>query len=64
MLELIGPYDIFRLAHPGEAICVTTNGIVKKDGSAVMGKGIALSANRLFNLSPLLGVYLRKFGNR
>lgn len=66
MLELnIGKYgNIFELPQNGEAVCVTTNGIVKPDGNAVMGAGIALEANRYFNLAPKLGKYITQYGNR
>jgi hypothetical protein len=66
MLELnIGKYgDIFNLPQNGEAVCVTTNGIVKQDGCAVMGAGIALTANNRFNLAPKLGRYITQYGNR
>ena len=64
MLELRGNYNIFELPQNGEAICVTTNGIVKADGHAVMGAGIAKQANQLFHLSKRLGDYLTQYGNR
>jgi len=32
-----------------DAICITTNGIVKKNGRAVMGAGVAKSAAQKFN---------------
>jgi hypothetical protein len=64
MLE-IENQDIFQIASGlNEAICVTTNGIRKKDGKAVMGKGIAKTADDYFNISPKLGEYLEKYGNR
>ncbi len=57
--------DIFELPQgPNEAVCITTNGIVKTNGRAVMGRGIALEADKRFQLSALLGAYLRQFGNR
>ena len=64
MLELRGNYNIFELPKNGEAMCVTTNGIVKADGHAVMGAGIAKQANQIFHLSERLGSYLRQYGNR
>ena len=70
MIELIGNYNIFDLPKQqqitivNEAICITTNGIVKKDGKAVMGKGIALDADIHFHLSDKLGQYLNQYGNR
>ena len=64
MLELRGRYDIFTLPQNGEAMCVTTNGIVKPDGHAVMSAGIAKQANERFQLSARLGQYLKQYGNR
>lgn len=65
MIELnIGNGDIFMLPQTGEAVCVTTNGIVKQNGHAVMGAGIALQANNQFHLSAKLGSYLKQYGNR
>ena len=66
MLELnIGKNgNIFDLPQDNEAVCVTTNGIVKANGDAVMGAGIALQANRHFNLAPRLGQYINQYGNR
>ena len=66
MLELsIGKNgNIFTLPRNGEAVCITTNGIVKANGHAVMGKGIALEADNLFHISKKLGCYLNKYGNR
>lgn len=66
MLEFnIGKYgNIFELPQNGEAVCVTTNGIVKPNGEAVMGAGIALEANDYFNLAPKLGKYITQYGNR
>lgn len=70
MQELRGRYDIFELPQQPcrfavtEAMCVTTNGIVKADGHAVMGAGIAKQANDYFHLSEKLGGYLKQYGNR
>lgn len=65
MVEIRGWYNIFSIANrTGDAVCVTTNGIIKKDGTAVMGKGIALEADRRFNISARLGQYLKQYGNR
>lgn len=63
MVELKGK-DIFTLPQNNEAMCVTTNGIVKTNGHAVMGAGIALQANKKLNLSAKLGSYLKQYGNR
>lgn len=56
--------DIFYLPMNGEAVCITTNGIVDKYGNAVMGKGIALQAKNLFHCEKKLGDYLKQYGNR
>lgn len=45
------------------AVCVTTNGIVKRNGHAVMGAGIAKEANQRFSCSKTLGCLLLKYGN-
>jgi len=45
-------------------ICVTTNGVVKKSGDLVMGKGIALQfAKRFPGLPLLLGEKVALYGN-
>jgi hypothetical protein len=66
MLELnIGRNgNIFELPQDGEAVCVTTNGVIKANGCAVMGAGIAKQADDIFHISPRLGMYLKKYGNR
>ena len=43
---------------------MTTNGVVDKNGNAVMGNGIALQAKQLFHCEGLLGKYLQQYGNR
>lgn len=64
-MRIIACKDIFALPRtPSEAVCVTTNGIIKTNGRAVMGKGIALEADKRFKLSADLGVYLKRYDNR
>jgi len=47
-----------------DAICVTTNGVVKKNGKAVMGAGNALQARNTFKgLALDLGRLIKKNGN-
>ena len=47
-----------------DAICVTTNGSVRKDGKAVMGHGCALQAKKRFpGVDETLGTMLKEFGN-
>ena len=54
MKEIKG--DIFDYIGIADAICVTTNGIVKKDGSLVMGAGIAKAmADKYPDLPKVLG---------
>jgi len=47
-----------------DARCVTTNGIVRKDGLAVMGKGSAEEARHRFpGVDAYLGTLLTDYGN-
>jgi hypothetical protein len=47
-----------------DAICITTNGYVRKDGCAVMGRGCAKAAADKWPYFPrLLGAQIRNFGN-
>lgn len=49
---------------PGHLICISTNGFIKKNGAAVMGRGCALQATRIYPGVPmLLGTYIRHNGN-
>lgn len=60
MKEVYG--NIWQL--PGDAICITTNGCVKDNGEAVMGKGIAKEAKTLVpTLSKELGARIKESGN-
>lgn len=60
MIEIVG--NMWSIDT--DAICVTTNGIVKKNGEAVMGAGVALQAkNRYPNLPKSLATRLRSAGN-
>lgn len=57
--------DIWAAHTAGGWICITTNGIVKSDGTAVMGAGVALeAAHRYPDLPRQLAGYLNRFGNR
>lgn len=47
------PGDIWDYYEQGHWIVITTNGNVKKNGAAVMGKGIALQAAERFPKLPL-----------
>ena len=63
MLETYG--NLWELANEGcDALVITTNGYVRKDGQAVMGRGIAREAAvRFSDLPQALGTRLRKEGN-
>lgn len=60
MFEVYG--DLWSL--PADVICITTNGYVRKDGAAVMGRGCAKEATRLFpGIEHTLGGLLSREGN-
>src|SRR3990167_5974984 len=64
MLEIFG--DIWKIWDTGyyDAIVITTNGYIKQDGRAVMGRGIAKEARDKFpNLDARLGSKLKIYGN-
>jgi hypothetical protein len=62
MLEITG--DIFEEIGRSNALCITTNGIVKKNGRAVCGRGIALEArNRWPDFDIRLGALLQGGNN-
>lgn len=63
MIEIRG--DLWDFAADQEWIVITTNGDVRHDGHAVMGRGVAReAAARWTDLPPLLGAQLRASGNR
>lgn len=48
-----------------DAICITTNGFVKKNGECVMGRGCAKEATKRYcGIAKLLGENIKKYGNR
>lgn len=52
-------------AYPADVRCVTTNGIVKRNGELVMGAGIALDAMKRFpDVAKRLGDLVSRYGNR
>jgi hypothetical protein len=54
--------DIFK--YPCDAVCITTNGEIKKNGRAVMGAGVARSfRDRIKNIDLLLADSLKHYGN-
>ena len=65
MKELRYGGNLFLLPDGPEAAVVTTNGIVKKDGDAVMGAGIAKYARDEYpGIAAALGSMIRKHGNQ
>lgn len=47
-----------------DAVCVTTNGLVKKDGTAVMGAGVAKQATERYpGIATILGRSMARQGN-
>lgn len=63
MLEVYG--NIWDLANDDyDALVITTNGFVKSNGDAVLGRGIAKEATeRYFGIAKTLGIFLRERGN-
>lgn len=56
--------NIWDYCKRGNWIIIPTNGIVKKNGECVMGKGLAKQAKERFPALPKeLGSDIRKFGN-
>lgn len=52
------------LLKPRHVVCITTNGFVKGNGQAVMGRGCALQASIIIeDLPKLLGQHLQEKGN-
>lgn len=61
MIEIRG--NLFA-QNNADAIAITTNGFVKKNGEAVMGKGCAKqAANMMPSLPKILGKKIREAGN-
>lgn len=57
--------DMFITCNTGDALCVTTNGIVNKEGKLVMGAGNAKEfRDRFSGIDARLGYYVSKYGNR
>lgn len=49
---------------PGFVVCITTNGTVKKNGEAVMGRGCAFEAtHRIPGIAKTLGGLIQSYGN-
>lgn len=55
--------NIFQ-CDDADAICITTNGFVKRSGAAVMGAGVAKQAKERWRfIDYTLGQYINLFGN-
>ena len=64
LIEIKGDAFALLASDKYDAACVTTNGITKNNGWAVMGAGVAKSCAQAFPDSPrLLGDLLRANGN-
>jgi hypothetical protein len=60
MIEIVG--DLF--AQDCDAICITTNSVMRHDGRAVMGAGIAkIARDKYFGLDWVLATSLKRYGN-
>lgn len=56
--------DLFGVGRVADLLVITTNGAVRQDGKAVMGRGVAKqAATRWPNLPGLLGDALQQSGN-
>lgn len=56
--------NLWDFHEQGNWICITTNGSIRKDGCAVMGRGVALqAAQKLPELQYKLGQFLLEWGN-
>ncbi len=63
MKEITGNLWNFYL-RPEHVICITTNGMVKNNGAAVMGAGCAKEAMlRITGIQFELGRYIKQYGN-
>lgn len=64
MIEMRANLWVLADDMPEAALAVTTNGIVRRDGCLVMGKGIALQfAQRYPDLPLLLAGHVKQHGN-
>jgi len=60
MLEEFGDFWTIQ----GDARCITTNGALRSNGDAIMGKGIALQAKQRYpRIEYTLGRLIQKYGN-
>ena len=65
MKEITGNMFAHHVQKFADAICLTTNGFIKKDGSAVMGAGNAKQAKDLYEgIDFELGNVIKENGNK
>jgi len=63
MLEIQG--NLFHPPRNVDAICITTNKVVKRNGALVMGRGVALTAAQTWpSLAGIFGVLTIKLNGR
>lgn len=56
--------DLWQAGMLADAICLTTNGTIKRNGQGVMGRGVALQAASMWRYLPSqLGAHLAANGN-
>lgn len=57
--------DVLQNLDSFDAVCILTNGVVKNNGAAVMGAGIAKQFRFMFNgIEFVVGSCIKKNGNR
>lgn len=57
--------NMFNECKNGDAVCITTNAVVNKDGKLIMGAGIAkYFRDNVKDIDKILGNYVTKYGNR
>jgi len=64
MKEIVGDMFSEKIMKLADAVCITTNGFVKKDGCCVMGAGNAKQAKEKFEgIDKRLGELIKENGN-
>lgn len=64
MRSIVTESSLFDMPkQDGDVVVITTNGVVKNNGCAVMGRGVAKEADSIFHVSALLGRFIVKGGN-
>jgi hypothetical protein len=62
MKEIVG--NLWDYYNVGFVVCITTNGFVKNNGEAVMGRGCAFEATQRFpDIRKQLGEHILRHGN-